>query len=195
MRPATAADVPALTRLLCRAFAADPVVGWVLRSDRRRGAALAWYFRLSLDLTLPHRWVFVTEDGGGTALWTPPGRWREGWGRQVWRLPGFVRSVGLRRLPAVLPALAALEARHPAQPHLYLFQLAVEPEAQGRGIGGALLRHGLDWCDERGVASYLESSSARGTGLYQRHGFRVVERHVLGGDGPPVWRMWRDPRS
>ena len=61
IRPATAADAPALTRLLGGAFDADPVTG------RRRSGAFAWYFRLALDLTLPSGHVFVTADGRGTA--------------------------------------------------------------------------------------------------------------------------------
>jgi ribosomal protein S18 acetylase RimI-like enzyme len=193
IRPASSADVPALVGLLCRAFDADALANWALRRDGRRGAAFAWFYRLSLDLTLPRGHVVVTEDGLGTALWTPPGPWRESWVRELWRLPGFVRAIGVRRAPGVLRAFAALEARHPGGAHYYLMELAVDPRAQGRGIGSALLRHGLARCDERRVGAYLENSNPRNTPLYERHGFRLVERHDLGAGGPPVWLMWRDP--
>ncbi len=195
IREARRSDVPALVSLLCRAFDADPVTNWVLRQDGRRAAALASYFRLSLELTIPHGHVFVTDDHRGTAAWAPPGKWREGRLQQIWRLPAFLRAIGLRRAPRILPAVVALDAKHPTTPHYYLFELAVEPSCQGRGIGSTLLRHGLERCDREGKPAYLESSNPRNNSLYERHGFRVIECHALGGDGPPVWLMWREPRS
>jgi ribosomal protein S18 acetylase RimI-like enzyme len=193
IRAARKSDLPALIGLLCRAFDADPVTNWVLRQDEHRVAALASYFRLSLELTVPHGCVFITEDRLGTAAWAPPGKWKEGRIRQIWRLPSFLHAVSLRRAPRVLPAVVALDAKHPTVPHYYLFELAVEPSHQGRGIGGALLRHGLERCDREGMPAYLESSNPRNNPLYERHGFKVVERYILGGDGPPIWLMWREP--
>jgi GNAT superfamily N-acetyltransferase len=195
IRLAGAADVPALTGVLCRAFDADPVMNWVLRQDAGRAAAFEWMFRLSLALTLPFGHVYTTADRGATALWTPPGkwRWRAGWLRQLQQAPGFVRAVGLRRMPRVLPAVSALEARHPREPHFYLFQLAVDPTRQGRGVGSALLHRTLDACDRDGRPAYLENSNPRNTPLYERQGFTVVECHRIGGDGPPLWLMWREP--
>ena len=196
IRRANASDVAVLTRVLCQAFDADPVMNWILRQDGARAAAFEWMFRLSLALTMPHGHVYTTDDRSATALWTPPGkwRWRAGWFRQLGQALGFVRAVGVGRLARVLPAVAALEARHPARPHLYLFQLAVAPPHQGRGIGSALLQHTLEGCDSSGIAAYLENSNPRNTPLYERHGFETFECHRIGGDGPPLWLMWREPR-
>lgn len=193
---AHASDVDALTRVLCQAFDGDPVMNWILRQDRARAAAFEWMFRLSLALTLPHGHVYTTQDRSAAALWTPPGkwRWRAGWLRQLRQAPGFVRAVGVGRLRRVLPAVAALEARHPKPPHFYLFQIGVAPPHQGRGIGSALLRHTLSDCDSSGIAAYLENSNPRNAPLYERHGFEAFECHRIGGDGPPLWLMWREPR-
>jgi predicted N-acetyltransferase YhbS len=195
VRPATAADAPRLRQVLCRAFDADPVVRWMLRQDGGREAAVAWLMRLSLDVAMPHGHVYVTGDGGGAALWVPPGRLGAGKVRQVWRLPGFLRSVGVRRLPVVLPAVTALTARHPRRPHWYLSELAVDPPVQGRGLGSALLRDRLAALDRDGAPAYLQSSNPRNTPLYERHGFQVREEVRLGADGPPVWLMWREARA
>lgn len=196
IRGANAADGAVLTRVLCQAFDDDPVMNWILRQDAARAAAFEWMFRLSLALTLPHRHVYTTDDRSAAALWTPPGkwRWRAGWFRQLGQALGFVRAIGAGRLARVLPAVAALEARHPERPHFYLFQLAVAPPHQGRGIGSTLLRHTLERCDSSGIAAYLENSNPRNTPLYERHGFETFECHRIGGDGPPLWLMWREPR-
>jgi ribosomal protein S18 acetylase RimI-like enzyme len=187
-----AADVPRLREVLGRAFATDPVLDWVLRSDAGRDAAVAFLFRLTLDLAMPLGHVYTTADGSAAALWSPPGRLYAGGARQAWRLPGFLRAVGIRRLGRVLPAIVTLGARHPRRPHWYLSDLAVDPPAQGRGLGSALLRDRLAVCDRDAVPAYLENSNPRNTPLYERHGFRALEEVRMGGDGPPVLLMWRE---
>jgi GNAT superfamily N-acetyltransferase len=144
-------------------------------------------------MSMPLGHVFVAGGAEGVAAWAPPGRWGEGRLRQLWELPGFLRAIGIGRIPEVVPAVMALEASHPRRPHYYLFEIAVDPPSQGQGIGGALLRHVLDECDRRGLPAYLESSNPRNNPLYEHHGFRVTGRHMIGRNGPPVWLMWRDP--
>ena len=63
----------------------------------------------------------------------------------------------------------------------------------GPGIGTALLGPVLERCDRDGRPAYLEASSPRNRACYERNGFRVLEEYRLGRDGPPGWRMWRDP--
>jgi GNAT superfamily N-acetyltransferase len=63
--------------------------------------------------------------------------------------------------------------------------IGVEPHAQGRGLGGALMKHAVERCDADGVLAYLESSNPRNLALYERHGFeRVGEIQI--GTGPLV---------
>jgi GNAT superfamily N-acetyltransferase len=194
VRRATAADARALRGVLRRAFDADPVVNWVVRQDGGREWAMGWLFRLTLDIGLANGHAFTAGECEGVALWAPPGRPGAGQMRHVWRLPGFVRAVGPRRLPSVVGAITALSARHPRPPHWYLSELAVDPPVQGRGVGSALIADRLAVCDRAGMAAYLENSNPRNTPLYERHGFRVLAQLRMGGDGPPIWLMWRDPR-
>ena len=42
--------------------------------------------------------------------------------------------------------------------------------------------------------AYLESSSERNLPLYERNGFRVVGEIQALGQGPSIWRMWREPQ-
>ena len=54
--------------------------------------------------------------------------------------------------------------------------LYVQPDAQRRGIGSALMRQGLDQADRRAMDSWL-ISMAESPSFYERCGFREVE-HV-----------------
>src|SRR2546430_5814044 len=96
-----------------------------------------------------------------------------------------------RHSPRVLRAIASLEASPPREPHHYLAFIGVDPDWQGRGLGGALLAAVLERRDRERMPAFLEASGARHRGLYERHRFAVTEEFRLGRGGPPQWRMWR----
>jgi GNAT superfamily N-acetyltransferase len=199
VRKGSAAEVAAMAEALARAFYDDPVFTWVLRADPRRLVTLRRGFALFLERV----WVgedetFTTAGVAGVAVWEPPGAWKHGFGEQLRLLPAMI-AVFARHVPRVLRSLAALEAAHPAEPahtpHFYLPFLGVDPDWQGRGLGGALLRPVLERCDRDRVPAFLEASTPRNRALYERHGFAVTEQFTLGRGAPQQWRMWREPRS
>lgn len=64
---------------------------------------------------------------------------------------------------------------------LYLYQAIVEPEAQGGGVGTALLRHTVDWARAEGfrwLNLHHASMNPSGAPFWQRHGFQPVEMTV-----------------
>jgi len=76
---------------------------------------------------------------------------------------------------------------------LFLSGLGVEPELQGRGVGGALLEAGL--AREPRADAVLLTNNPRNIGFYERHGFAVVREEPMPGGGPPTWAMVRQPGS
>jgi ribosomal protein S18 acetylase RimI-like enzyme len=194
VRPATAADAAALTRVLVRAFADDPFINWALRGDERRTAAYWRLFDLFVRrLSLPYGHVFTTPSLDGVALWVPPGCWEQDAFAQVRQLTDWLAIVGLTRIPHVFGAINTLLSKHPTEPHFYLPFVGVDPAAQGQGIGSALLQPVLGWCNTLRLGAYLENTNARNLVFYERLGFRVLEVLVLAPGGPTVWRMWRSP--
>jgi GNAT superfamily N-acetyltransferase len=101
---------------------------------------------------------------------------------------------GLTRVFAVSRALELLDRKTPHASHFYLRIIGVDPAQQRRGIGGRLMQPVLDRCDREQIPAYLFSTKQQNVPLYERHGFRVLERVEVDG-GPPLWTMWRDPRS
>lgn len=71
---------------------------------------------------------------------------------------------------------------------LYVVAVAVDPRAQGRGVGSQLLRWGLERADRAGVFCWVHASAA-GAAVFARHGFREVDRLAVDLDqwaaGPP----------
>lgn len=67
--------------------------------------------------------------------------------------------------------------------HVLIDELYLEPDARGRGLGGALLASACDWARAHGAeVARLEVNrhNPRAKALYLRAGFRDDERDILG---------------
>jgi ribosomal protein S18 acetylase RimI-like enzyme len=194
IRRAVAADIPALAGVLARAFQDDPVATWAYRPEHLRPRALERFQATRLRQLIVHEEVWTTDDLSCAALWAPPGHSHSSLRETAELVPAFAHPRLLWRVPLVALGWDGLERAHPRRPpHFYLAVLGTDPSAQGRGLGSAVLAGVLEQCDRDGVAAYLESSKERNVDFYARHGFRVLERIELL-RGPPMWKMWRDPR-
>jgi len=193
VRRASRADVPALARMLARAFLDDPVASWAWRPDRLRPKALERFQRQRLLQLLADDAVWTTAELDCAALWAAPGRWKTTLIQDAVFLPCFAHPRLALRAPLVVAGWLDLERRHPTKPpHYYLAVLGTDPARQGRGLGSAALAPVLEQCDRDGVGAFLESSKERNVDFYARHGFRVTEEIRLL-RGPKMWHMWREP--
>jgi GNAT superfamily N-acetyltransferase len=195
IRKVTAADVPRVAEALADSFYDDPLMGWVIPDDSSRRERLQRGFDLWMRrIWLKHDECFTTDRLIGGALWMPPGTWHLRVPEQLRLVPAMIGAVG-RNLPRLFRLLNAMESKHPHDPHFYLPVVGVEPQWQGKGFGGALMRPILERCDEQKVPAYLEATSVRSRALYERNGFEVVEEMRAAKTAPPLWRMWREPKG
>jgi len=195
VRPARSEELPALARMLARAFLDDPVAEWAFRPDDMREVALERFQATRLRPLMGRGEVWTNDELSCAALWAAPGRWRATPREEAQITRCFLHPRLITRLPLTAIGWQLLERDHPKSPeHWYLAVLGTEPAAQGRGLGSAVLSAMLEQCDRDGVGAYLESSKERNVDFYARHGFRVSGRLRLL-RGPPMWPMWRDPRS
>lgn len=195
VRKVTASDVPAVTELLVRAFRDDPVANFMFSGRRRRELGLHSFFATQLRRQfLPLGHVYATEHLSGAAMWGPPDRERHGIRELLELLPTAPFLLG-RHTIAALQLMFKVEALHPTEPHWYLFSIGTDPARQGHGVGSALLRSMLEQVDERGEPAFLESSKERNVTLYARFGFEVIDTLPSRSGSPPIWRMWREPRT
>ncbi len=193
-RRATSADGALITEIITRAFANDPLWSWALRGQDGGTDYHASFWRLFVDGALRYPWTWLTEGGGATSIWIPPG------GTELSR----EQEERLYRLAAehLGPAaddfselLARFDAAHPrTEPHYYLSLLGTHPEHRGRGIGMWLLAHDLDLIDAEHLPAYLESSNPANNRRYSAVGFEPLGEFAYPGSGPIVTTMWRPAR-
>jgi GNAT superfamily N-acetyltransferase len=171
------------------AFITDPLArfAWPKPHDHLRGMPEA--IRAVAGASFEHRTACISSDFCGAALWLPPGVNLNG--EPLEKV--FRRTADPKHLDDLLGTFEKMEEWHPDEPHWYLPIIGVEPNAQGRGLGGALLRHAVARCDREKVIAYLESSNPRNITLYERHGFECMGE-IRVGAGPLVTPMLRQPR-
>ncbi|MFC7304898.1 GNAT family N-acetyltransferase [Streptomyces monticola] len=193
IRTAEESDRAHLERLFDDAFQHDPVSSWVFPDEAHRRKVHGLFMGVFLDVALSEGRVDIADDGTAAALWLhvpagepeeeddTPTRMRET------ADPDNERAELVGRLTGAV---------HPHdRAHEYLLLVAVVPGRQGEGLGTALIDSVLERCDRDGVPAYLEASSTRSRGLYERLGFAFTGTAVQLPDGPQMFPMWREPRQ
>jgi GNAT superfamily N-acetyltransferase len=133
--------------------------------------------------------VDADPGGHGAALWLPPGV--EPDADAV--MDHMTASIPPGRLSRLAAGFARQAGLRPAEPHWYLPWIGVVPEAQGMGIGSALLRDGLARADAERMPVYLEATTRRSASFFARHGFEAKTPIDLPAY-PEIVPMWRPAR-
>jgi len=137
-----------------------------------------------------HGTAFGTAGCAASALWLPPGLTSDEEAMSS-IVDESISPADLERQGAFLERQAAI---HPREPHWYLPLIGVDPMYQGHGYGSALLAFSLVIVDRDGGSAYLEATNPRNRALYERFGFETVGV-IQVADSPPMWPMFRRPRS
>lgn len=176
--------------MLSRAFADDPAMSYIFPDAAVRTRKMPGLFRLLFD-----------EDAGGMRLLTAGGE-----AATLWRGPGQTRTTywhmlrqALRMIGTFGTALGralavsnAIDQHFPRGDYWYLHIAGCCPAAQGRGLGGAAVRAGLERVAGSGLPAYLETATERNLGFYRAIGFAVTGEWRVAKDGPLFWSMWRE---
>jgi ribosomal protein S18 acetylase RimI-like enzyme len=78
------------------------------------------------------------------------------------------------RMKAFDAAQKYLHKTYQTRANLYVLIAAVDPAAQGQGIGGKLMRAASAIADDEQVPCYLETSGERNPKIYERFGYEIV---------------------
>jgi GNAT superfamily N-acetyltransferase len=181
---------------LAQAFASDPLFAYMLPDVDARRRLFPWFFTTCVRYGCLRGEAWGTVDGLegellGAAFWI--------------RLPSpdvtseRLEAAGFGAASAVLGEAAwgrflavnrymdKIQAQVAPPPCLYLVQLGVSPDWQGRGLGSLLLRRFLAAAEDAGLPAYLGTSEPNNLGFYRRHGLEVVADEVELDSGLRFW--------
>ena len=180
--------------VLARAFHDDPAWVWLIPDPEKRVRLLPWLFRVGFDVTAAD--VYATEGiVRGASRWLPPGRppMRIGPTLKAFATTPFKLGMSIAPFFAYGRAVEALRAEVMPDAHWYLAGIGVDPSAQGRGIGSALLEPGVEAAAAAGVPAVLLTNNEANLPFYERNGFVVVREGQTPEKGPKAWAMVRHP--
>ena len=188
VQAAKAEEEAAVFAVLTLAFSSDPATRWTWPEPKVFIEAFPRFAKAfggaAFDMGTAHRIGWA-----GAALWLPPGARPD-----EAALGALMESTADAATATDGPKLMQqMASHHPKEPHWYLPLIGIDPAHQGKGLGGALLKHATDICDRDGVPAYLESSNLANVPLYERHGFEATGRIQVGGS-PVFTPMLRRPR-
>jgi ribosomal protein S18 acetylase RimI-like enzyme len=182
-------DLERAMGVLMLAFATDPMARWSFAHPDR----YLRYFPVILHAFGSKGVSDRIDSGSGqpaaATLWMPPGT----------AVDQAAMDAALGdAIPAALGTdvdtiAAQMASFHPGEPHWHMPFIGVDPLCQHRGLGSALLRHGLERCDRDRLPAYLESSNPVNIPLYERHGF-VRLGVIQSGTSPIMVPMLRPAR-
>jgi GNAT superfamily N-acetyltransferase len=162
------------------------------RRERPRWRMVNRFYRGALARAHAHGAPLAATDGRGLVgvaitypaeRWPPPALtfWHEAWG---------VALAGPGPAARGLVATARIDAAHPPEPHAFLHTLGVDPRAQRRGAGAALLQQLIAACERSAVGIHLTTSTPENLPYYRRFGFELDGEATLP-RGVPLWAMVR----
>lgn len=207
--------VDTASALYKNAFRNDPVLAYMLGelSTKDRHAYLYSYFRALLTAAgLNDARFLEAEDWSSAAVIMPPGKRVDNfWTLLPAGLVGMVWRVGLKGAYRMLgefgPQTDKMKAKglKGAKRYYYVFFLATDEKARGRGLSSVLIREAQEMGRKEGLPVWLEATTAYSWRLYEHLGFETVDRVMLGkgvaaadgtqakgGEGVPIWGMvWR----
>ena len=195
-RPIEDGEEPAVVDLLARVFQDDPNIQFLVADrgstlERPRGL-----YEAMIRLGRRDGRVDVLPDLTGVGIWLRPGRTDVNLGQMLASglLWNTVRMgiASMRRFNTMYSAVSPMNKRVVSEPHWVLVFLGIDPDMQGQGLGGTLIRPVLEIADGEGRNCFLESANERNLSFYRRHGFEVKEE-VQVPNGPRIWGMLRLP--
>jgi len=191
VRPITDADIPTAVETLARAFADYPYTRYVIAADDHLERIRRFQELCLTRISMVYGRVWVADEGRAVAAWSIPGQDSS---PAFAELGPIFEELSGDRAAAYAAVEAATDPYRPQEPGWFLETVGTVPEAQGQGLGSAVLIPGIQEAERAGYPAFLETSSEANVRLYERLGFKVTADIQLPDNSLRTWCMRRDPR-
>jgi ribosomal protein S18 acetylase RimI-like enzyme len=184
---------------LVRAFHDYPLLKHCFPGEQERGKIAPYFFRYALYYSVRYGEVYAASpDLEGVAGWIPSDNYPVTFLKSIRSVPlsviiGFGREGG-SRMKHPGDYMDAVHERLAPFKHWFLQVIGVDPQFQGKGYAGKLLRPMLARVDGEGLPCYLETLEEKNVRLYEHFGFKMIEKSAIPETGLTNWAMLREAR-
>ncbi len=173
--------------ILLLAFASDPFQRYLMPGPSIYFQNSTIWFNNIVSQSISIQALLGTENHSGVAVWFPP--------EHLVRFEAIEKTY--KDFPDsihqdIFKYFVEFEKNKPKDAW-YLEYLGVDPRSQSLGLGSLILKDSLSKIDDLHQPAYLESSNPRNMSLYERHGFKTVNKFQFG-EGPLIHTMFREAR-
>jgi ribosomal protein S18 acetylase RimI-like enzyme len=191
----TGPQLDCAVQILTSAFLEDPLMAYLFPEPGKRRENLAIFFKANLEYAMAAGEIYINSSQNGVAAWLfqgdkggpKPGSKED----PRSQLGVLLDSETAARLAGFTRAMAALHKDVAPEKRRYLLFLGVKSGEQGKGIGTAMIKPGLQIADDSGLPCMLDTMNERDLKFYRRQRFEIRRDERICGDGPRTWTMFR----
>ncbi|MEN8493630.1 GNAT family N-acetyltransferase [Dehalococcoides sp. THU3] len=189
-------DIPRAAEVCARAFQNDPVMKEI--SNGKAGIdALYRIFEYILKTGMDIGQSYASSANlEGIALWEP-NNVHKTFRQRIRHLSYLFQARNqlplLTEMSRVDKISQSLRTKHAPAIYFHLALLAVNPEYQGHGIAGHLIRPMLDFMNQTGIPCYLETQSPENVSMYEHLGFKTLASQRISGTSQTIYGMLKNP--
>jgi len=196
----TRAQTKPSAEVLSRAFHNYPLLQYYFPEELERKKIALYLVSVAIFSGIRYGEIYATSPNlEGVAVWFPPGNYPV----TIWKL---VRSVPLSvifgfgrygggRMRQLNEYIDAVHQRLAPFGHWFLQVIGVDPQFQGKGYAGKLLKPMLARIDEEGLPCYLETIDEHNVSFYEHFGFAVIEESTIPETNLTNWAMLRNSQA
>lgn len=179
LKLATIKDKPTILKIVTSSFGKDPGIQWMLASSKNP-YKLNILMEYLVDEIMHKGFIYLTENNLGAALWST---------EKIEKLSlNFIKRNFMMlfklRISTIIRILKFQKISHKQLPHkspyVYLVNLAVLPEARGKGLASKLMNPIIEHCTKENISIYLETSNPTNVDIYSKKGFSLINKINFG---------------
>jgi ribosomal protein S18 acetylase RimI-like enzyme len=185
-------DIPRVAEVLGRAYATNPIILATYRGKGRVARRIQTNFESMFKYASGKSFVAELDSRvlGGFFV----AKWPACQAMSLKMMLPALRAVGgLGPLVRGMQWQRACKKRDPRKPHWHLKMIGVDPDFQGKGIGGQMMDVYCGIIDGSRLEAHHETDRSENVPFYERYGFKVVGEEMI--IGVKNWYMLRPAKS
>ena len=186
-------------KVLADAFEEDPIWSRIFSDNKIKAQKINYNFEIPIRYAFKYGEVFASSSNlEGIAAWLPDSTadmtiWRiirSGAMKLALKL-GF--KIGKKMAKIFKPIEKDRKEHMKNTSYIYILIIGVKQEYQNQGFGGKILHALFEESDKTHTPLYLETETTDNVRMYEKYGFKTLEKIVLPELDLPMWEMKRDP--